>query len=101
VTSSSRRVTLTPEAESDLAGIIQYGVETWGEHQASHYAERIWERLAILAQFPELGRRRDRLSPGLHSHPAGAHLIFYGYTDDQLIVRRIAHSRQDIDALDW
>jgi toxin ParE1/3/4 len=94
-------VTLTPTADSDLAGIIQYGVETWGERQASDYAEQIWDRLAILAQFPDIGRRRDRLSPGLRSHPAGEHLIFYRFTDDDLIVRRLAHSRQDVESFDW
>lgn len=91
----------TPEAELDLADIIQYGRESWGERQANQYADQIWDRLEILAQFPGIGRTRDALSPGLRSHPTGEHLIFYRFTDDELIVRRLLHGRRDIDAMSW
>ncbi|MGH2534576.1 MAG: type II toxin-antitoxin system RelE/ParE family toxin [Thermomicrobiales bacterium] len=90
-------MTLTSEAEDDLAAIWQYTAETWDEQQADTYAEFIRSKLADLARFPRIGRPRDELSPGLRSHPIGQHVAFYRTTNDELIVRRLFHGRQDID----
>ena len=66
---SNRRLVLTPEAGSDLAAIVQFGAETWGESRAIAYAQRLWQSLENLSPFPAIGRKRDDLSPGLRSHP--------------------------------
>lgn len=94
---SSRRLTLTPEAEDDLAAIWQYTAETWGEQQADSYVELTRSLLANLARFPGIGRPRDELSPGLRSHPIGQHIAYYRTNDEEVIVRRLFHGRQDVE----
>lgn len=95
---SSRRLTLTAEAERDLAAIVQYTAATWGEQQADRYAEQIRDALVHLVLFPSIGRTRDELSPGLRSHRIGRHVAYYRVIDDELIVRRFVHGRRDIDS---
>src|SRR5262245_9929613 len=92
---SSRRLVLTAEAEDDLAAIWRYTAATWGEEQAETYTDLVKNKLDNLARFPGIGRRRDDLSPGLRSYPVEQHIAYYVTTDDELIVRRLLHSRQD------
>ena len=94
---SSRRLRPTPEAEADLASLLQYSAETWGEQRMASYAALLLSVLRDLAEFPGLGRQRDELRPGLRSYPAGQHIVFYRVSGDELIVRRIIHSRRDVD----
>lgn len=47
---------LTRSAGEGLAEITQYTLETWGERQLQIYQNRLEERLALLVEFPELGR---------------------------------------------
>jgi len=93
---SNRRVRLTPEADSDLTDILEYTFVRWDEAQMNEYAETLYEALGHLAVFPDLGRSRSDLEPALRSYPAGDHIIFYRATDDELIVRRIVHSRRAV-----
>ena len=93
---SSRRLTFTPEAASDLAAIVRHSAEIWGRQQAERYRAQIFDALTNLVRFPSIGQRRDDLAPGLRSHPIGQHVAYYRVTDDQLIVRRLFHRRQDV-----
>lgn len=93
---SSRRLTFTSEAANDLAAIVRQSAETWGRQQADRYRGQVDDALANLVRFPGIGQPRDELSPGLRSHPIGQHVAYYRATDDQLIVRRLVHRRQDI-----
>ena len=77
----------------------QYSLETWGRTQRDRYKARIDRALWDLPRFPNLGRARDELLPGLRSHPVGQHVVFYRVTDDEIIISRIIHGRRDIDAV--
>jgi plasmid stabilization system protein ParE len=37
----------------------------------------------------------------MRSYPAGSHLLYYQDADDDLVVVRILHSRQDPSGEDW
>ena len=93
---SNRRVRLTPEADEDFTGILEYTFVHWNQQQMDDFASTIYDALGNLALFPDLGRSRDELSPGLRSHPVGDHVIFYRVTATELIVRRIVHSRREL-----
>jgi toxin ParE1/3/4 len=95
---SRRRLTVASAADIDLTSISQYAAATWGEEQADRSVQRIVDALAHLVQFPELGRTREDIEPGLRGHPVGQHIVYYSVTDDELIVRRVVHRRRDATA---
>ena len=52
---------LTPSAKSDLIGIWDYTVKTWGEPQAEKYLQDIEDTLNELAANPGLGTQRPEI----------------------------------------
>ena len=95
---SSRRLRFTPDADADFESLLQYTVQTWGEHQMHAYADTIYGVLDELGVFPDIGKQRDDLFPGAMSYPAGEHVVISSATDQELILYRIIHGRRDIDA---
>jgi toxin ParE1/3/4 len=95
------RIVLTDNAWDELASILQYSAQAWGEEQRSVYQSLIDDTLRILAASPGIGQARDVLSPGLRSQPAGTHVIYYWTTGTSLIVAHILHGRQDAGRADW
>ncbi len=93
---SNHRVRLSPEADDDLTAILEYTLAHWDEHQMNEHADRLFEALGHLAMFPDMGRPRDELAPGLRSFSIDDHIVFYRVTAMELIVRRIVHSRRDL-----
>jgi toxin ParE1/3/4 len=93
----SREWRFTPEADADFVLILRRSFTAFGDEQAEAYAEQLYSAFDDLAQFPAIGRARDEIAPGLRSYPVGQHIAFYHATDDELIIVRIIHSRQDIE----
>jgi plasmid stabilization system protein ParE len=54
------------------------------------------EKIAMLAGYPEAGRTREDLRPGLRQFPSGSYLIFYTLNVSELEVRRVMHGARDI-----
>jgi toxin ParE1/3/4 len=50
-----------------------------------------------LTQFPDLGQRKDDISPGLRARPVGQHMISYRVTDEVIRVLRVLHVRMDAE----
>lgn len=96
---SSRRVRLTSEAQDDFRDILQYTRETWGVKQRDTYEARLKRGLRNLATFPEMGRARTDLGPGLRSFPIEHHLVIYRVDDDAVRVVRIVHGRRSPEDL--
>ncbi|HET8521779.1 MAG TPA: type II toxin-antitoxin system RelE/ParE family toxin [Thermomicrobiales bacterium] len=94
---SSRRWRFTPEADADFVLILRYSALAFGPDRMDAYAEQLYRAFDDLAHFPSIGRARDELAPGLRSYPVGQHIAFYYATDDELIIIRIIHSRQDFE----
>ncbi len=92
---SSRRLRLSPEAENDLNAILQYSLDVWGQVQQDAYAEAFAAAFAMLTEFPELGRERSDLFPGLRSYPVRRHMIYYETRNQAPRVARILHGRTD------
>ena len=59
-----------PLAETDLEEIWWY-IAQYNPDAADRFLEKIEERCSTLANFPQTGRSRDELHPGLRSLPVG------------------------------
>jgi toxin ParE1/3/4 len=94
---SSRRWRFTPEADADFVLILRHSASAFGPDQMDAYAEQLYRAFDDLARFPSIGCARDEIAPDLRSYPVGQHVAFYHGTDDELIIIRIIHSRQDIE----
>ena len=93
---NSGRYWLTRSAEKDLADIAKYTLETWGEKQLEIYRHRLEKQLALLVEFPELGRNHPMLRSDFRYVVEGKHYIFYRRVDSDIEVLRFLHCRSDI-----
>ncbi len=90
------KVELSELAELDIAGILVYTLEEFGQLQQEKYFELIKEGLQILATFPNVGHMRRDLKFGLLAYPVGEHLLIYEIHEQvSVIVVRVLHSRMD------
>jgi toxin ParE1/3/4 len=59
------RVSFRPQAEADLFGLYRYIAEQAGHEIAAGYIDRIEAACLALETFPERGKRRDDIRPGV------------------------------------
>ena len=97
---SARLVVLrSPEAQEDLIGIWIYLAEQASEQVADRQLAGIESACEKLEHWPNAGRQRDELLPGLRSVLAVPYVIFYHVRNDVVEVVRVLHGRRDIDAI--
>ena len=92
------RVLRTPEARQDLLGIWVYVAEN-SVASADRLLEAINAQCETLAEFPQMGRRREELSPGMRSFVVGSYVVFYRVIEDGVDVIRVLHGARDIGAI--
>ena len=80
-------------AQSDLRAIARYTVEKWGVNQAVRYARGLQDCFQILAENSEMGRAGDEISPGLHRHEQGKHVVFYRLRPGGIRIVRVLHQQ--------
>lgn len=80
-------------AQSDLRAIARYTVEKWGEAQAVRYAGDLETCFQLLAENAGMGRECDWISPGLHRHELGKHVVFYRLKPGGIRIVRVLHER--------
>ena len=91
-------VALSPEAETDLWGIYDYVAERAGTTRALGYVERILAHCEGFATFPERGRRRDDLRPGLRVTGFERRVtIAFHLTADRVVIDRIFYAGRDLE----
>ncbi|MDJ0799609.1 MAG: type II toxin-antitoxin system RelE/ParE family toxin [Calothrix sp. MO_167.B12] len=66
---------------------------------ANKFLDVIAQKFERLANFPNMGRRRDELSPSLRSFPVDDYLIFYRQIEDGIEILRVVSGYRDLDAL--
>jgi toxin ParE1/3/4 len=66
---------------------------------ATDFIHRIEEKFEPLRHHPELGPQRDQLAPGLRAHFYRDYVIYYSFTDTEVIVIRVVHGSRDAAAL--
>jgi len=67
----------------------------WDVDQASRYQKQIGEAFRELARFPSIGVERPDIAKGIRSWVVASHVVLYRVRDDELIINRVVHSRQD------
>jgi toxin ParE1/3/4 len=74
----------SPQADSDLNSIWYYvDSENASVEVADRLIDSITERFFLLANYPNIGRRRDDdLRPGLRSFSVGEYIIVYRLRDE-------------------
>ena len=91
------RYELAPSAMTDLLEIVRYSKKTWGSAQAQRYREELELAVQQLALTPEVGRKREVISPGMRSFPVAQHVAFYIQRKDRIVILRILHPRMNVD----
>ena len=85
-------------AEQDLLGIWSF-IAKDNPDAADRFLDLIGEKCELLADSPEMGRRRDDLAPSLRSFPVGRYIIFYRPSERSIQVVRVLSAYRDIAAL--
>jgi toxin ParE1/3/4 len=80
-------------AESDLRGIAEYTLRTWGKVQAARYLGELEDCCRRLADHPASGRLCEEIRPGLRRWECGEHVIFFRERGVGILVSRILHRR--------
>lgn len=90
---------ITPTASRDIETIMDYLAEWASMKTAERFLEKINQKFKALTQFPNLGRKRDELYPGLRSVPLEDYLIFYRSIQGEVEVLRVVSGYRDLKAL--
>ena len=69
-----KRFRVSPQAKSDLQEIHAY-IAADNRTAADQLIDNFFDHFLRLAEFPELGSRRDDLHPGLRIWPEGSYAI--------------------------
>ena len=86
---------LSPRAETDLAGIADYTIESFGVEQARQYRDDLEACFRNLVRNPRLGRRVEWLAPGLRRFEHRSHVVFYAEHEEGVLIIRVLHARMD------
>jgi toxin ParE1/3/4 len=91
----------SPQADSDLDGNWYYvASESGSAETADRLIDSITERFLLVANYPNIGRRRDDdLRPGLRSFPVGEYIIIYRLRDEDVLILRVLRGSRNIQAL--
>ncbi len=89
---------LTARAKDDLADLWNF-YERISKALADRKINAVLEEIEELVAFPEMGRSREDIKPGLRVWVSGKHLIFYRVVRSEILVERVVHGHQDIEAI--
>lgn len=89
----------TVPASRDIEKIIDFIAGNSSFGAAERFLDKINQKCRNLANFPNLGRRRDELAPTLRSFPIDDYLIFYRSVEGGIEVVRVVSGYRDLDAL--
>ncbi len=95
----SKRVQFSLAALQDLRdiwrGLAEYGTLTLADTKIA----MLQNKLVMLSQFPESGRRREELAMGMRSFPAVEFVIFYRVFADYIQIVKVLNGRRDIESI--
>lgn len=96
MSSLNPRLTLSPEAQKDLIGILRYTGEKWGLEQLVAYRDKLDDALSIIGRNPRIGHLGAALPDTHLLYLVGSHVIVYRIRGDAVEVIRILHQRMSI-----
>ncbi|WP_226587217.1 type II toxin-antitoxin system RelE/ParE family toxin [Microseira wollei] len=90
---------LTEPAIQDIEEIADYIARQSGLDQADRFLNKLDAKFAKIAQFPNIGRKRDEILPGLPSLPMDNDLILYMPMGQDVEIFRVVSGYRDLSAL--
>lgn len=91
------RYRLSRQAEQDLEDIWTY-IAQQNQLAADKQIAQILNRFPMLAQFPDMGKKRDDLMKELRSFPVKPYVIYYTKITDAIEIFRILHQSRDVES---
>jgi len=88
---------LTPAAQSDLDGIWDYTVSTWGQAQAIQYTRDIQTTCQGLSDGTQFSRSAGHIREGYSKAPSGEHMLYFRRNGENVEIIRILHQSMDVD----
>ena len=95
----SAQFRLTEPAIQDIEQIADYIARQSGLNQADRFLNKLDAKFVKIAQFPNLGRQRDEILPGLRSLPMDNYLILYMAIGQDVEIFRVVSGYRDLSAL--
>lgn len=89
----------TVPASRDIENIIDYIADSSSLDAADCFLIKINQKCKTLANFPNMGRRRDELLPSLRSFPVDDYIIFYRPIEGGIEILRVVSGYRDLNAL--
>ena len=86
---------ISERAEADLREIWRYSFDNWGEAQADRYLDELDAGLRNCGIKPEAGKQRDAVRAGYWSSLVRKHVVFYTFTDKEVLIQRVLHCSMD------
>ncbi len=91
-----RAILISERAEADLRGIWRWSYDQFGEAQADRYLDELDDGLQKCRAAPEEGRQRHAIRPDYWSRLVRKHVVFYTFTNDEVLIRRVLHGSMDL-----
>jgi toxin ParE1/3/4 len=89
-------VEISRAADADLAEILSYGTETFGQDRAETYVASFRTTFDLIARHPMAGAVHEEVRPPIRSLPHGSHRVFYDIFENEIVVQRILHKAVDV-----
>jgi toxin ParE1/3/4 len=96
---SSLKIDILPEAEDDIAAILQFSLDQWGFQQSEEYGAELYEAIENLLLFPKRGTSRPDIFDNARTLVSGKHVIYYRIDGQTISIVRVLHSRLDISRI--
>lgn len=90
---------LTEPAIQDIEQIADYIARQSGFDQADRFLSKLDHKFVKINQFPNLGRKRDEILPGLRSLSMDQYLILYVPIGQDVEIFRVVSGYRDLSAL--
>jgi len=91
---------LAPQARTDIDEIAYYVlVQSGNVEVADRLIDSLYGRFLLLAKYPQAGRQRDDLLPGLRMFPVGDFVVLYRIEGDDVVIDRVVRGSRDLEAL--
>ena len=89
---------LSSKAATDLAGIYEYTIMTFGLVKARKYLSGLHDCFQMLADNPLYGRNATALAPKLRRLEYRSHVVFYVSQEQGVLIVRVLHQSMDAPA---
>jgi toxin ParE1/3/4 len=90
-----RKYRLAPLAKADLDEIWLYVARKASLKMADRLVDSITDSFPILANVPELGRKRPEIGQGVRCFAVRRYLVYYRDSRDGIVISRVIHRMRD------